>query len=160
MSGLDHKNIVKIIEYGSDGKVVKASGRIKDNLVYVVLEYFNGKTLFEMCNGFGKMKEEVGRLFLTQMIDVLSYMNEKGAVHRNLKLENIYVDNQLNIKLFDFGYATFTDVKRLSCVRGTLPYMAPEIIERKTYDGTKADIFSTGVILFIMMQGIFPFNSA
>jgi len=45
-------------------------------------------------------------------------------------------------------------------MRGTLPYMAPEIIRRKTYDGAKADIFSVGVILFIMMHGIFPFNSA
>jgi len=47
------------------------------------------------------------------MIDVLSYLHSKGAVHRNLKLENIYVDNQLNIKLFDFSYATYTDVTKL-----------------------------------------------
>ena len=108
----------------------------------------------------GNMREDLGRLFLSQVIDVLSYLNEKGAVHRNLKLENIYVDNNLNIKLFDFGYATFTDINNLSSLRGTLPYMAPEVIYRKRYDGSKADIFSVGVILFIMMQGIFPFNSA
>jgi 5'-AMP-activated protein kinase catalytic alpha subunit len=95
------------------------------------------------------------------MIDVLSYISEKGAVHRNLKLENIFVDNNLNIKLFDFGYASINNIDRLKNQRGTLPYMAPEILEqKKAYDGIKADIFSCGVILFILMQGIFPFNQA
>lgn len=64
------------------------------------------------------------------MIDVLKYMNDKGAVHRNLKLENIYVDNSLNIKLFDFGYATINSINKLPNQRGTLPYMAPEIINK------------------------------
>ena len=81
-------------------------------------------------------------------------------MHRNLKLENIYVDQSLNIKLFDFGYASHSNATRLSSTRGTVPYMAPEIISRLVYDGRKSDVFSVGVILFIMMQGIFPFTAA
>ena len=151
---------MKVLEYGTTGVVVKSSGRKIDNLVYLIIEYFQGISLFELCKGFGKFRDDIGRLFLTQIIDVLAYLNSKGAVHRNLKLENIQVDMNLNIKLFDFGYATFNNTHRLNTMKGTVPYMAPEIIEGKTYDGPKADIFSAGVILFIMMQGIFPFNSA
>lgn len=90
----------------------------------------------------------------------MAYLNEKKVAHRDLKLENILVDEKLNLKVADFGFATFKKVDRLKSYRGTKTYMAPEIKEHKIYDGTKADIFSVGVILFIIVQGIFPFSEA
>jgi len=77
-----------------------------------------------------------------------------------LKLENILVDDQLNLKVADFGFATFRKIHALKSYKGTKTYMAPEIKEQKTYDGAQIDIFSTGVILFIIVQGIFPFQEA
>jgi len=94
------------------------------------------------------------------MLDVLSYMHGKGVVHRDLKLENILVDDQMNLKVADFGFATFRKIDRLKSYRGTMTYMAPEIKEGKTYDGKQIDMFSTAVILFIIVQGIFPFKEA
>jgi serine/threonine protein kinase len=94
------------------------------------------------------------------MVDVLSYMQGKNVVHRDLKLENILVDEQLNLKVADFGFATYKKINALDSYRGTMTYMAPEIKEGKTYDGKKIDIFSTGVILFIIVLGIFPFKEA
>jgi serine/threonine protein kinase len=94
------------------------------------------------------------------MVDVLSYMQSKNVVHRDLKLENILVDEQLNLKVADFGFATYKKINALNSYRGTMTYMAPEIKEGKTYDGKKIDIFSTGVILFIIVLGIFPFKEA
>jgi serine/threonine protein kinase len=94
------------------------------------------------------------------MVDVLSYMQGKNVVHRDLKLENILVDEQLNLKVADFGFATYKKINALDSYRGTMTYMAPEIKEGKTYDGKKSDIFSTGVILFIIVLGIFPFKEA
>ena len=72
-------------------------------------------------------------------------------VHRDLKLENILVDENMNLKVADFGFATFKHVNKLQSYRGTMTYMAPEIKEGKTYDGRQIDIFSTGVILFIIV---------
>ena len=106
------------------------------------------------------MGEDGGRLFLSQMVDVLSYMQSKNVVHRDLKLENILVDEKLNLKVADFGFATYKKINALNSYRGTMTYMAPEIKEGKTYDGKKIDIFSTGVILFIIVLGIFPFKEA
>merc|ERR1719287_422058 len=108
----------------------------------------------------GQMGEDAGRFFLHQMLDSLEYMHNKRVVHRDLKLENILVDDQMNLKVADFGFATYKKINRLKSYRGTMTYMAPEIKEGKQYDGREIDIFSTGVILFIIVQGIFPFKEA
>lgn len=77
-----------------------------------------------------------------------------------MKLENILLDENLNLKVCDFGFATNKNVNKLKSFRGTFTYMAPEIKEGKEYDGKKVDIFSTGVILFVIVHGIFPFTGA
>jgi len=79
----------------------------------------------------GGMGEDTVRYFMSQMIDVLTYMQGKGVVHRDLKLENILVDDQMNLKVADFGFATYKKINRLKSYRGTMTYMAPEIKEGK-----------------------------
>lgn len=160
LNGLKHKNVVNILGYGTDGHVLKPSGREIKNLVYILLEYVSGGLLFDVCQTLGGMGEEGGRYFLSQMIDVLSYMQSKGVVHRDLKLENILVTENMELKVADFGFATFKKIDKLKSYRGTMTYMAPEIKEGKVYDGRQIDMFSTGVILFIIVQGIFPFKEA
>ncbi len=72
-------------------------------------------------------------------------------VHRDLKLENILVDGQLNLKIADVGFACYKNIDCLNSYRGTMTYMAPEIKEGKVYKGTQVDLFSFGVILFIIV---------
>lgn len=97
---------------------------------------------------------------MEQLKDVIGYMQSKNVAHRDLKLENIMVDEKLNLVIGDFGFATFKHVHQLSSYRGTKTYMAPEIKDGKTYDGKQTDMFSLGVILFIIVQCLFPFAEA
>jgi len=147
-------------EYGDSGQVVKPSGRVIENLVYIVMEFVQGGLLFDLCQTMGAMGEDAGRFFLHQMLDSVSYMHQNRVVHRDLKLENILIDDNLNLKVADFGFACYKNIDTLNSYRGTMTYMAPEIKEGKQYRGAEVDMFSIGVILFIIVQGIFPFKEA
>lgn len=160
LKSLKHSGIINMSEYGDQGKVVKPSGRVIENLVYIIMEFIQGGLLFDLCQTMGKMGEDAGRFFLNQMLDSVEYMHNKSVVHRDLKLENILVDDNLNLKVADFGFACYKNIDALRSYRGTMTYMAPEIKEGKTYVGKQVDMFSIGVILFIIVQGIFPFKEA
>ena len=87
-------------------------------------------------------------------------MHNEGIAHRDIKPENILIDKTLNIKIADFGLAINKNISRSTDFVGTKVYMAPEIIERKPYDGVKADIFSVGVVLFAIVNAFMPFKNA
>ena len=160
LKNLSHSGIINMLEYGDAGQVVKPSGRIIDNLVFIVMEFVQGGLLFDLCQTMGAMGEDAGRFFLHQMLDSVEFMHTRRVVHRDLKLENILIDDNLNLKLADFGFACYKNIDTLKSYRGTMTYMAPEIKEGKQYKGTQVDMFSIGVILFIIVQGIFPFKEA
>lgn len=160
LKNLQHIGIIGMHEYGDSGRVLKPSGRVIDNLVYIVMEFIQGGLLFDLCQTMGAMGEDGGRFFLTQMLNTMEYMHGKRVVHRDLKLENILVTDSLDIKVADFGFACYKGINSLKSYRGTMTYMAPEIKENKVYDGTQVDMFSMGVITFIIVQGIFPFKEA
>ena len=70
------------------------------------MEYVSGGLLFDLCQMMGAMGEDVGRFFAIQMLDAMEHMHSKKVCHRDLKLENILIDEQLNMKIADFGFAT------------------------------------------------------
>ena len=102
---------------------------------------------------------EQAKFFIKQLAESLKYLHSASTekpsiVHRDLKLENIIVDNRNNLKLIDFGFAvqTFPGQNLKTCC-GTPSYMAPEICQRKEYSGYATDIWALGVIAFIMLTG-------
>ena len=123
---LQHENVVKLLGYGTDGVVKKANGKIQ-NIVFLKLEFAEGGLLFDLCQQLGSMGEERGRYFMGQMLSVLKFMHDQNCVHRDLKLENILLDKELNMKVADFGFATFTKIHKLQTQKGSPVYMAPEI---------------------------------
>merc|ERR1712187_189891 len=160
LRSLKHQGIINILECGDSGVVEKPSGRIINNMVYLVMDYVQGGLLFDVCQSLAAMGEDAGRFFAHQMLDAIEYMHSNRVAHRDLKLENILIDERMNLKLADFGFACYKNIDCLKSYRGTFTYMAPEIKEGRQYNGTQVDLFSFGVILFIIVQGIFPFKEA
>lgn len=99
-----------MLDFGDAGQVVKPSGRVINNLVFIVMEYVAGGLLFDLCQTMGAMGEDAGRFFMSQMVNSLDYMHNLRCVHRDLKLENILVDDSLNLKIADFGFACYKSI--------------------------------------------------
>lgn len=94
------------------------------------------------------------------MIDQLEYLSYKNITHRDIKLENIIIDENMKLKLADFGFATDQNIESLTSYKGTQSYMAPEIRNGDVYNGKQTDVFSMGVVLFTLVVGFFPFAKA
>lgn len=127
--------------------------------LYLVLEYVSGGELFDYVSSNGALPEgEAVRLF-RQIIAGLSYCHRFNICHRDLKPENILLDSERNIKLADFGMAALQpNGTWLNTSCGSPHYAAPEIILGQQYRGDMADIWSTGIILFAMLNGFLPFD--
>ncbi|CAL2268618.1 unnamed protein product [Prunus armeniaca] len=147
-----HPNVVELYE-------VMAS----KTKIYFVMEYVKGGELFDKVSK-GKLKEDVARKYFQQLISAVDYCHSRGVCHRDLKPENLLLDENENLKVSDFGLSALGESKRqdglLHTTCGTPAYVAPEVINRKGYDGTKADIWSCGVILYVLLAGYLPFHDS
>ncbi|KAK8395972.1 hypothetical protein O3P69_005219 [Scylla paramamosain] len=131
-----------------------------ERMIYLVTEYASCGELFDYVAMHGKMREREARTKFMQIVAALRYCHKQGIVHRDLKAENLLLDKDLNIKLADFGFSNFyTPGVLLSTWCGSPPYAAPELFEGKEYDGPKADVWSLGVILFVLVCGYLPFDA-
>lgn len=128
----------------------------------MVLEYVNGGELFDKIATHGKLSEQVGRKLFQQLIDGISYCHERGVYHRDLKPENVLIDTNGKIKISDFGLSALSQhlgndgLLHTTC--GSPNYIAPEVIANRGYDGAMSDIWSCGVILYIILVGELPFD--
>lgn len=147
-----HPNVVELYE-------VMAS----KTKIYFVMEYVKGGELFNKV-AKGKLKEDAARKYFQQLISAVDYCHSRGVFHRDLKPENLLLDENGNLKVSDFGLSALAESKHqdglLHTTCGTPAYVAPEIINRKGYDGSKADIWSCGVILFVLLAGYLPFHDS
>ncbi|XP_052187419.1 CBL-interacting protein kinase 2-like [Diospyros lotus] len=147
---LRHPNIVQLYE------VMATKTKI-----YFVLEYAKGGELFNKV-AKRKLKENVARKYFQQLVNAVDFCHSRGIYHRDLKPENLLLDENENIKVSDFGLSALAKSKHqdglLHTICGTPVYVAPEVINRKGYDGAKADIWSCGVILFVLLAGYLPFH--
>lgn len=144
---LRHPHIIKLYD------VIKS----KDEII-MVIEYA-GKELFDYIVQRGKMPEDEARRFFQQIIAAVEYCHRHKIVHRDLKPENLLLDEQLNVKIADFGLSNImTDGNFLKTSCGSPNYAAPEVISGKLYAGPEVDVWSSGVILYVMLCGRLPFD--
>lgn len=123
------------------------------------MEYVEGGELFNLVNDQEGLKEDDARRLFRQIISGIEYCHQNLVAHRDLKLENILVDRQGNIKIVDFGLSNFMkDGQFLKTGCGSLHYAPPEIIMGKRYTGAEVDTWSCGVILYAMLTGYLPFD--
>ena len=159
---LNHKHIVKYYDFQQNRTLVKKDGT-KKQVTYIVQEPILGGELYSYIADTGELSEKMCRYFFKQMLQALHYLHSKGIAHRDLKPENILLDENFDIKLIDFGFAGLLQgSKKAGYMRtqlGSPPFMAPEIIEGKEYQGDTVDLFALGVILFAMRAGHAPYDN-
>ncbi|CAG9770009.1 unnamed protein product [Ceutorhynchus assimilis] len=127
--------------------------------IYLVTEYASNGEIFDHLVAKGRMAEPEAKRVFSQIVSAVCYCHSQGVVHRDLKAENLLLDHNFNIKLADFGFSNqFTEGNLLSTFCGSPPYAAPELFRGLKYDGTKADIWSLGVVVYILVCGSLPFD--
>ena len=149
VSKLSHPSIMQVFEIFEDNANV-----------YIVSEYCKGGELFDIISDKGSFSEKEACIIMQQLLSGICYSHQNGIVHRDLKPENILMENNkshdLSIKIVDWGCATQINKKeRLHETDGTSYYIAPEVLQGE-YD-EKCDIWSCGVILYILLCGYAPF---
>ena len=125
------------------------------------MEYVEGGELFDHISSNIRLSEPEAIRIFRQLIAGLSYCHRFNICHRDLKPENILMDSNHNIKIVDFGMAALQPANKwLNTSCGSPHYASPEVINAEQYRGDKADIWSCGVILYAMLAGSLPFDSA
>jgi len=154
MRRVHHPNVVRLHE------VMATRSRI-----YFVMEYAAGGELFARLAQSARLPEPVARRYFQQLITAVEFCHSRGVYHRDLKPENLLLDARGDLKVSDFGLSALQDAGArvrgdalLHTACGTPAYVAPEVLLKCGYDGAKADIWSCGVILFVLLAGYLPFN--
>ncbi|RLN21763.1 hypothetical protein C2845_PM07G23670 [Panicum miliaceum] len=154
MRRVHHPNVVRLHE------VMATRSRI-----YFVMEYAAGGELFDRLAQSTRLPEPVARRYFQQLIRAIEFCHSRGVYHRDLKPENLLLDARGDLKISNFGLSALQDAGArlrgdglLHTACGTPAYVAPEVLLKCGYDGAKADIWSCGVILFVLLVGYLPFN--
>mmetsp|Transcript_31339 Transcript_31339/g.54395 ORF Transcript_31339/g.54395 Transcript_31339/m.54395 type:complete len:529 (-) Transcript_31339:259-1845(-) len=148
MRSLDHPNILRIERVYEE-----------DDKIYLVLEYIEGGDLFAKIIAAEKFSERYSAVLARKMLVALAYMHERNIIHRDLKLENIMMtsmEEESDIKIADFGFSAEMTTDNMAVFCGSPGYVAPEILNKQPYDA-KADVYSAGIILYIILSGNSPF---
>ncbi|KZV55149.1 hypothetical protein F511_30339 [Dorcoceras hygrometricum] len=175
MKLIKHPNVVRLYE-------VMAS----KTKIFIVMEFVTGGELFDKIVSHGRMQEDEARKYFQQLINAVDYCHSRGVYHRDLKPENLLLDASGNLKVSDFGLSALSQqvqmyaliyanpggkvelLQTLMCqddgllhtTCGTPNYVAPEVINDRGYDGAAADLWSCGVILFVLLAGYLPFDDS
>lgn len=133
----------------------------REDVNYMVMERCTNGALSRFVRNTGPFEEDVARFLFTQLCSAVHFMHEQGFVHLDIKLDNILLDEFFNLKLADLGIALCArgPAHYLTHKRGTNKYMAPEVesaSNKAPYDVFKADIYSLGICLHLMLVGAYP----
>lgn len=132
-----------------------------EDKVFVIMDLAPGGDLLNYIKTRGFVKESLGKKIFKQLLQAVKHCHKNGVLHRDLKCENILLDEGNNVRITDFGFAKYynkSDLCKTFC--GSAAYAAYEILKGIPYDGEKADVWSMGVVLYTMVTGRMPFDDS
>ncbi|XP_010634908.1 serine/threonine-protein kinase SIK1, partial [Fukomys damarensis] len=148
MKLLNHPNIIRLYQ------VMETK-----DMLYIVTEFAKNGEMFDYLTANGHLSEHEARKKFRQILSAVEYCHSHHIVHRDLKTENLLLDGNMDVKLADFGFGNFYKPgEPLSTWCGSPPYAAPEVFEGKEYEGPQLDIWSLGVVLYVLVCGSLPFD--
>jgi serine/threonine-protein kinase len=147
---LSHPGIVAVYDYGEEG-----------DLAYIAMEYVEGNSLREYFNRNTRFEDRDVVSIMAQLLDALAYAHEQGVYHRDIKPANIIIMTNGKLKIADFGIARIdsSNLTQIGAIMGTPGYMAPEQYAGANVDW-RADLFSSGVVLYQLLTGVKPFTGS
>lgn len=156
----ESEGVVKVHSFSSASYPEKAKLETtdKESFIYSVMDLHSIGDFFSFIYKKGALPEEVARFYFKHIITILDSLASKGIYHRDVKPENFLLDADLNLKLTDFGFATKETSS--SKVAGTSLYCSPEALEGSEYNCLLNDVFSAGVICFVMVTGLYPADTS
>ena len=148
VQALLHPNVVRVWSIVNNGPFVT-----------FVSELCEGGDLLQKILTMTRIPEQHSKVMFRQLMAAMEYLSSLEIVHRDLKCENIFLDQNDNIKLGDFGFARVLPSYNVSSTFcGSRAYVAPEVLSAQPYSGNAADIWSAGIVLFVMVSGLMPFD--
>jgi serine/threonine protein kinase len=148
-AGLSHPNIVGIFDRGE-----------WDGTYYIAMEFVEGRTLKDIVRERGAAPPEAAADITLQILRALRFAHQRGIVHRDIKPQNVLIDNDGRVRVADFGIARagVSDMTETGSVMGTAQYLSPEQAQGKPVDA-RSDLYSTGVVLYELLTGRVPFDA-
>ena len=150
MKNLNHFSVVKLLDTVETEKYI-----------LLIMENVLGGDLLSFIKKRNKLQEKTAKFIFKQLLQSIKYIHSKNIVHRDIKLDNILIDLNNNIKLCDFGVgkyiSNYNEILSEQC--GTPAYIAPEVVSGDGYSGFPVDIWSSGVVLYSLLMGSIPFKA-
>ncbi|KAJ6474707.1 kinase-like domain-containing protein, partial [Mycena vitilis] len=130
-----------------------------ESSIWIVTELCSGGELFDYLVEKGRLSEDETKIIFGQLCLAVGYLHDKGIVHRDLKLENVLLDERCRVKLGDFGFTReFERGTYMETFCGTTGYASPEMLQGRKYLGPEVDVWSLGIILYCLLTGTLPFD--
>lgn len=146
---LKHKNLIRFVDLID----------FEDSFC-IFQEFFEGQCLLDFVNNSSNIPELHIQIIFSQLIEVISFLHSKGISHRDIKLENILLNQNFELKLIDFGLASLKNKNLLTTFCGSVHYLASECLQRIPYDGKASDLWSCGVVLYALACQQLPFTDS